>query len=152
MIEKMPNWCYSNINPAFKDKESLTAVNMVAKLYSKMSDMIKDYNNLCIELTTKMEGHEYDCNQEIESFEEELTKLMHDYISMLDEKIKLQDKKIEELDLIVPDVPNIATTDYVLEEISKIEIPDTSNLATTEYVDNTVNEVLGNIETELGGV
>ena len=148
MLKKLPDWCYSNTHPAFKDTESLTSVNMVAKLYSKMQDLINDYNKLSDEVTSRMDGFEDNIIEETSEFEREITKLMHDYIAMLDEKIKVQDKRIDELDFIVPDVPNIATTDYVTEEISKIEIPETSNMATTDYVDE---QIANSITAAIGG-
>lgn len=148
MIEKMTPWCYSGTRPAFKDKETLTAINMVAKLYSKTGELIDDYNEFSEQVEKTIRDFETGTIESMDEFKNQINKIMHDYIAMLDEKIKAQDKRIDELDFIVPDVPNIATTDYVSEEISKIEIPDTSNLATIEYVDT---QIANSITSAIGG-
>lgn len=119
MINKMPTWSYPNSAPAFKDTETLTAIRMVAKLYGKTQDLIKDYNEFAENIDKTIEDFESGIIKDSDEFKSEITKIVHDYIIMIDEKIKLQDKKIEELDLIVPDVPNIATTDYVDSKIAE---------------------------------
>ena len=43
-VNNLPNWGIPNIHPAFFDVESATAIEMVAKLYSKMKELVEEYN------------------------------------------------------------------------------------------------------------
>lgn len=44
MIKPLPHWVLTNNQPAFYDTESVTAIEMVAKLYGKMEELITSCN------------------------------------------------------------------------------------------------------------
>ena len=44
MITPLPHWVLTDKFPSVYDRESVTAISMVAKLYGKMEELIADYN------------------------------------------------------------------------------------------------------------
>lgn len=46
MINGLPKWCIPDIHPTFFDHESATVIEMVAKLYPKIQELIEVYNKL----------------------------------------------------------------------------------------------------------
>ena len=49
-INNLPKWTIPDLHPAFFDTESATAIEMVAKLYGKVKEVVDHYN----EFTTDM--------------------------------------------------------------------------------------------------
>lgn len=96
MIRKLPHWVLTNRNPAFYDMESVTAIEMVAKLYGKMEEMINDYNTFVDNVNQEIENFENDINSNFNCFKNNIIKIMNDYIETIDTKINIQDEKIEE--------------------------------------------------------
>lgn len=95
MIENLPIWNFNNLKPSFNDLESATAVEMVYKLYGKNRELIDDYNKFLRDIKNEVEEFKTSTNQDLECFKAHITKIMHDYIMKIDEKIKMQDLKIE---------------------------------------------------------
>lgn len=95
MIPVLPKWCLTNRLPAFYDLESATAIEQTAKLYGAMQGMIDDYNKFVDEFNKTFEDYVNGLNKDHECFQASITKLIHDYIGMLDEKLKMQDEEIE---------------------------------------------------------
>lgn len=54
MINGLPKWSIPDVHPAFFDHESGTAIEMVAKLYGKVKELIETYNKFEDELTKKV--------------------------------------------------------------------------------------------------
>ena len=50
MINQLPNWCLTNENPSFYETESATAIEMVAKLYAKVKELIESENQRKIDM------------------------------------------------------------------------------------------------------
>ena len=44
-MKKLPHWVIPDVYPALYDTESATAIEMTAKLYAAISELIGDYNN-----------------------------------------------------------------------------------------------------------
>lgn len=112
-IPQLPKWCLTNALPAFHDYESLTAVDQTARLYATMQGLIDDYNKFASEVNTTIETFINDLNGNQEEFENKITKLVHDYIAMLDEKIKMQDKEIEDAVLYMKDNISNSITEII---------------------------------------
>lgn len=55
MIQPLPDWVIPDTDPAFYDSESLTAIQMVAKIYGKMNELVKSYNEFLEEDRTLIE-------------------------------------------------------------------------------------------------
>ena len=52
MIEQLPNWAIANEHPSFYEAESATAIEMVAKLYAKVQELIKEHNTFTTEINS----------------------------------------------------------------------------------------------------
>lgn len=96
MIERLPHWNLVNNYPAFHDVESKTAIEMVARVYGKMNELVDDYNKYVDEINKAIDDFENGITADYETFTTNITKIVHDYIAMIDEKIVVQDTKIEE--------------------------------------------------------
>lgn len=95
-IPQLPHWCITDKYPAFYDTESATAIEQTAKLYGAIQEIIKDYNKFAEEVNQIITEFIESANQDQEEFKCKITKIMHDYIAKIDEKIKLQDYKMNE--------------------------------------------------------
>lgn len=93
-IELLPLWCITDKYPAFYDTESATAIEQTAKLYGAMRTLQEEYNNMATTVNATINAFINDVNADQEEFENHINKIIHDYIAMIDEKIKLQDKTI----------------------------------------------------------
>lgn len=96
MIQPLPLWVLTNKYPAIYDGESATAIEMVAKVYGKMDEMIKDYNAFVTEINTAIAEFEASINADFNKFKEDILKITSDYIACVDMKIANQDAKIAE--------------------------------------------------------
>ncbi len=95
-IPMLPKWCLTNKYPAFYDTESKDTLEQTARLYGAMQSLIEDYNKFADEVNTTIKNYCNDLDADQECFKAEITKIAHDYIAMLDEKLKLQDQEIQE--------------------------------------------------------
>lgn len=96
MIARLPHWILTERKPAVYDSESLTTVEMTAKVYAKMQELVDDYNQYVDTINKAIDDFESGIIKDFECFKEYVTKTIHDYIHMIDEKIKMQDLKIQE--------------------------------------------------------
>lgn len=96
MIKKLPLWVYTGTRPAVYDSESVTAIEMVAKLYGSMQEMIDDYNAFVTAINKHIEDYENDMNASFDEFKDCIVKTMNEYIETIDTKINLQDDKIQD--------------------------------------------------------
>ena len=102
-FKPLPGWIMTGTRPSVYDSESATALEQTAKVYGAMNELIDDYNKLVEELNTKIDGFIESTNKDQEEFKASIDKIVHDYIKMLDEKVKLQDSKIDEAVLFMKD-------------------------------------------------
>ena len=96
MIARLPYWVLTEKNPAFYDSESKTTVEMTAKVYAKIQELIDDYNKFVDDINKEIELFEGSINNEQNCFEDKITKVIHDYIDFLDSKVANQDKVIND--------------------------------------------------------
>ena len=95
-FKPLPQIALTNLQPAFYDVESATAVEMVAKLYSYLQNLVNDYNAFVTEINNEINAFEDDINYKIDDFTKCVKQLMNDYIQSIDMKISLQDKTIDD--------------------------------------------------------
>lgn len=92
----LPHWCMTDTFPSAYDVESRTAIEMVAKLYGSYEGLVKDYNNYVDEINKTIVDFETGVISDQTTFKETITKIVHDYIKMIDDKVKIQDATIAE--------------------------------------------------------
>ena len=95
MIERLPVWVLTEGRPAFYDSESVTAIEMVAKLYAKMSELVDNYNEFATQVNTEIDRFESGITTDFEDFKSCLQQLVLNYIESIDMKIAEQDLKID---------------------------------------------------------
>lgn len=95
-IEPLPNWAVANGQPAFYDVESATAIQMTARLYKKIQELIEQYNEFTCEINTLIDEFERGIIHDFTEFKQCVIDLMNKYIETIDTKINLQDLKIDE--------------------------------------------------------
>lgn len=96
MIHRLPRWVLADKFPALYSDESLTAVEMVGRIYRKMQDLIDDYNKFVTSLEDLMELYTSSTNKDIEDFKLEVRTMFQDFVDAVDIKISDQDKDIKE--------------------------------------------------------
>lgn len=95
-ISLLPPWHMIETHPAFYDLDSKTAVGQTARLYGAMKELQEVYIEWSNKANAVITDFINNVNADQEEFENSINKIMHDYISMIDEKIKMQDQKIED--------------------------------------------------------
>lgn len=95
-VRPLPNWVLTNIQSAFYDSESGTVLQQMARVYSKIEELINTYNDFVREINRYIDEFEDGIIKDFECFKNCIIKTMNDYIESIDTKINLQDLKISE--------------------------------------------------------
>lgn len=90
----LPHWCFTATLPAFYDTESGTAIEQTARLHGVVESLINDYNKYVDEINKTINEFIESSDKDFECFTNKIIKICHDYIKMIDEKIKMQDSVI----------------------------------------------------------
>ncbi len=54
-INNLPKWTIPDLHPAFFDHESATSIEMVAKLYGKVKEIVEHYNGFTKDISDKVD-------------------------------------------------------------------------------------------------
>ena len=95
-LQPLPQIALTNLQPAFYDVESVTAIEMVSKFYSYLQNLVNDYNSFVTEVNDNIDDFESGMINDFECFRNCIIKTMNDYIESIDIKIGLQDNTIAE--------------------------------------------------------
>lgn len=90
----LPHWCLTDLQPAFYDTESGTALQMIARIYPKIQELITNYNSFVDEINRYVDEFESGIISDFDCFKNCIIKTMNEYIKTIDTKISLQDNKI----------------------------------------------------------
>ena len=93
MIEKLQPWAFGH-NPAFDDKESLTAIQQTAKIYEKVNELIESYNGFGEDLRKDFEKFKTDSNTNYSEFISLVENKFNSFKNTIDLKISEQDTNI----------------------------------------------------------
>ena len=55
MLNGLPRWSIPDLHPAFFDTESATSIEMVAKLYGKVKEVVEYCNKFTVEMTARID-------------------------------------------------------------------------------------------------
>jgi hypothetical protein len=136
----LPRWCITHQGPAFYDTESATAVEQTAKVYGAMQELINEYNEFVSKIETEINDFEASTNKNYDEFTTRITKIIHDYIKMIDEKIKLQDVKINESIVFIKDNLEVSIK-TILEEMSTNGELDSIILSSLSSIESSIESV-----------
>ncbi len=95
-IQFLPHWVLTDLQPAFYDSESGTVLQQMSRLYPKIQELIKTYNDFVTEVNRYITEFEEGIIKDFNCFQNCIIKTMNDYIESIDTKINLQDKTIAE--------------------------------------------------------
>ena len=95
-ITLLPHWVLPDTLPSVYDTQSGTALEMVAKVYGAMRTLQTEYNSMVDEINKTIIDFKNGVIQDQECFKNEINKIVHDYIILIDSKIAHQDRVIEE--------------------------------------------------------
>lgn len=95
-LQPLPPIALTNLQPAYYDVESVTAVEMVSKFYAYLQNLVNDYNSFVTEVNNNIDEFESGMTHDFECFRNCIIKTMNDYIESIDIKIGLQDNTIAE--------------------------------------------------------
>lgn len=95
-LQPLPQIALTNLQPAFYDVESVTAIEMVSKFYAYLQNLVNDYNSFVTEVNNNIDEFESGMTHDFECFRNCIIKTMNDYIESIDIKIGLQDNTIAE--------------------------------------------------------
>lgn len=96
MIEKIESYLLNRTSPAFDDKESLTAVDLVSKNTSKVNEIVDLINKFTTEIDTFVKEFANETNKDYEAFKVSVNQKIVDFIETVDLKLASQDKEIDE--------------------------------------------------------
>ena len=92
----LPRWILPDTLPSVYDTESGTCIEMTAKVYGATRELQEKYNSFIEEIETKINEYLEQRTIDYDTFTADINKIVHNYIKMLDEKVKLQDLKIND--------------------------------------------------------
>ena len=93
-MKRLPHWCITDKFPALYDTESATAIEMTAKLYGAISDLIDDYNAWVDKVNKHIEDYENGLIKDYEVFKVAMRQEFQDFINTVDLKMRNQDAVI----------------------------------------------------------
>ena len=65
MIKPLPKWVLTENQPAFYDIESVSAIEMVARLYKKMEELVNNYNEFVDLVNDALETQDQEINDAV---------------------------------------------------------------------------------------
>lgn len=95
-IKPLPFWVLTDLQPAFYDSESGTVLQQMSRVYAKLQEILKGYNDFVKEVNTYITEFEDGIISDFECFKNCIIKTMEDYIESIDMKINIQDTTIAE--------------------------------------------------------
>ena len=132
---QLPRWVLTNRHPAFHDTESVTAIDMVAKLYGAMQTMIDEYNKFADDTEKKINDFMSDANSDREVFETAMRQEFQDFIDVVELKLQEQDLEIANAKKYMEENIKTTTQNVVNDAIkngsivvSEVYNPDTESL------------------------
>lgn len=95
-MRELPAWVLTDKYPAFYDMESGSAIEQTAKVYSAMSNLIKEYNEFVKDIELKVEAYRDGIINSEEEFKECMQKCLKNHIDTIDIMMGRQNKEIDE--------------------------------------------------------
>ena len=95
-VKPLPHWCLTDLQPAFYDTESGSAIQMIARIYPKIEELVVNYNSFVDEINRYIDEFETGMIADFNCFKNCIIKTMNEYIETIDTKINLQDTRIGE--------------------------------------------------------
>lgn len=139
---KLPLWTLNQNKPSVYDTESATCIEMVAKLYGAMQELIDEYNGFATNVNKLIEEFTTGVNNDNEVFRTALRQEFQDFIDTVAMEVQSQDNKIDEAVRYMKDKIVSTTQTLVINALANEEITaKTSYNAETEELNFIFTEV-----------
>lgn len=99
-MQLLPLWVLPHTMPSVYERDSFTAIEMVAKVYGAMNELIKEYNQFAETANKRMADFEAETEEQFNLFAVGLRQEFEDFIGVVDLKIKEMQQTIEDIDNI----------------------------------------------------
>ena len=140
-IKKLPHWVLVDKFPAFYDSESVSVVQQTARIYGKMNELVESYNKFIDLINEEIGNYQDGVTKDIETFKNNITKIITDYMYKIDTRIAHQDRAIAE---VYDKFKN-----QMREKVDELfqEMQDAGELET--IIENSVSEFIENLKSTL---
>lgn len=95
-INNLPKWCFTDLHPAVHDHESLTAIEMVSRLYGKMQELVTEYNKFNADILKEIEAYESGLNDDFELFKTTMAQKFQGFIDIVELKLTGVNQKVDD--------------------------------------------------------
>lgn len=114
-IRPLPFWVLTDLQPAFYESESGTVLQQMSRVYAKLQEVLKYYNDFTREVNRYIDEFESGIINDFECFKNCVIKTMNDYITSIDIKIDMQDTDIQNaIDYMKNNI--VTTTENIINE------------------------------------
>lgn len=142
-MNPLPNWFLTNPRPAVYETDSGTAIEMTARVYGAMNDLIEEYNRYVEVLNKEIAKFETGVVSTQDCFRNNITKVMNEYITSLDNKILNLETQLK---LNIKETLNTWVQEGSLDDTIMNSFEDLK--ARVEALESSANAVVYNPETE----
>lgn len=104
MLPKLPHWVFTDTRPAFYETESLTAVQMVARLYNFTQEQTDKLNDYCKHVDTFVSDYKSFMEKDIEAFKIAIEQKFGDFTEVLNTKYEYLELMCEDIAMIIKDL------------------------------------------------
>lgn len=99
MINLLPKWNLHSNRPTFYDTDSVTMLELAAKLHGAMNELITEYNQFVENTNATIQNFIDSTNQDQETFETALRQEFQDFIDIVDLKLKAMEEMNASLEI-----------------------------------------------------
>lgn len=142
-MRQLPYWYLTNPRPATYDSESGTVVEMTAKLYKAMQEMVEEHNNFSSTITEQLEKLKTETDLSTETFRTCIQNIVENHIKSVETKLHKQDLLIKEYGEFIHETAQRYVADEVKDVVEKMkqtgELDEILNLF-MESINDTVTE------------
>ena len=103
-MNKLPYWHLVNPLPSFHDVESGTVIEMTAKVYGAMNDLINEYNRFAEEVNKELDGIATKTVDEQREFISSVTKTNRTFFDCIRDYVKARTVELDAVDLTTADI------------------------------------------------
>lgn len=94
MIPLLPKWNLHNSRPSFYDSDTVTMLELAAKLHGTMNSLIEDYNSLVEGVNKTIAEFKEGTIEDFEAFETAMRQEFQDFIDSVAVGYQLQEQRI----------------------------------------------------------
>lgn len=94
-MNPLPKWVLPPTMPSIYESESFTALEMVAKVYGAMNELITEYNKFADSVNKQVEEFTAETEEQYNLFAMGLRQEFQDFIDVIDIKVAAQTKALE---------------------------------------------------------